>query len=258
VWRWLVILGGCGRIGFDAASRVDSGSASGADSALLTYREAVLADLPMAYWRLDDSDATARDVTGSFPGSYDGTCMQGVTGALTGDPDTATYFNGSCTVTANNVPSFPGVAPFTVELWLSWVASNGFVMQETRVGNVAGGAPVDGYTVFVDTQGAYLERAVAQLGFVTTPVMLPSQGFHHLVGTYDGAQLAFYLDGTQVGTMADSRMANSITVPLDVAGYGSPPVGETTGTYDEIAIYDHALAPARIALHHDLAVNGPH
>jgi hypothetical protein len=259
VWRWLVLLAGCGRIGFEPAG-VRDGAPGDGSSTLLTYLDAVLADQPIAYWRLDDTDATARDVTGNFPATYDGTCMHGATGALTGDPDPATYFNGACTVTASNVPSFTGISAFTIELWLSPGANlgNALVMKETRVGNAVSGAPIDGYTIFVDPLGAYVERVVGQNQYVTTPTMLSSQGFHHLVGTYDGVQLAFYIDGTQVATTPDGRTANATTVPLQIGGWGMPSMGETMGTYDEVAIYDHALAPDRIALHRDLGINGPH
>jgi hypothetical protein len=251
MWRWLVLLAGCGRIDFAPLAVPDSPQ--------LTYRDAVLADHPLAYWRLDDNDATSRDVTGSFPGTYDGTCMHDVPGALTGDPDPATHSDGGCTMSATGVPSFAGVAAFAIEVWYSadTLSRTERVMKETRQGGLITGSPVDGYTVFISGVGAYLERVVATNIIATTPTPVSAQAFHYLVGTYDGVQLAFYIDGTLVATQSDSRSAAATTVPLQVGGYGTPPVGDSIGTYDEIAIYDYALPPDRIALHHDLGVNGP-
>jgi hypothetical protein len=257
VWRWLVLLAGCGRIGFASVADADS-----ADGSLLTYRSAVVADHPVAYWRLDDSGTTAGDVMGSFPGTYSGTCTHGVLGALAGDPDTATHFvGGGCTMAVNTAPSFAGTAPFTIELWYQPDLSppDGYlVMKETRTSN--GANPIDGYALVVNSGygGAYVERVVGQNNNVgTAGVALPSQGFNHLVGTYDGAQLAFYLDGALAAMQPDSSALNATAAALDVGGFTPPPSGVVTGVLDEVAVYDYALAAARIALHYNLAINGP-
>src|SRR3954470_6299940 len=45
----------------------------------VTYREAVIADAPIGYWRLGDTGAIARDEMGHFDGTYTGTgCAFGV------------------------------------------------------------------------------------------------------------------------------------------------------------------------------------
>ena len=77
MWRVLVLLAGCGRIGFAPLS-----AGSAADGAPVTYHDAVLADHPLAYWRLDDIGTTAGDVMGTYPGTYSGACMHGILGAL--------------------------------------------------------------------------------------------------------------------------------------------------------------------------------
>jgi hypothetical protein len=250
VWRWLVLLAGCGRIGFAARP----------DGAPLTYRDAVLADHPVAYWRLDDVDATASDVIGSFPGTYSGTCMHGAQGALADDPDTATHFNGGCNMSANNAPSFAGNAAFSIELWFlsdSALQDTYPVMKETR--NTAMNQPIDGYALVVQnlSGGAFLERVVAGVDGGTSAMPLPPQGFHHLVATYDGAQAAMYVDAALVSMRADNRALAATGGPLQVGGFSPPLLGPTKGTLDEIAIYDYALAATRIAVHHDIGVTGP-
>jgi hypothetical protein len=254
VWRWLVLLAGCGRIGF--ASVTDAGSGLPTDASLQTYRAAVVADHPVAYWRLDDSDTTAGDVMGSFPGAYTGTCTHGVSGALADDPDTATYFNG-CTMSATNAPSFTGSAAFTIEVWFQPdVLAATLVMKETRTTTTD--VPIDGYALVTDaTRGGWVERVVGQSIDAVAATPLPSQAFHYLVGTYDGAVLAFYLDGAVTQMTGDNRALNTTAAPLQVGGWGAPPAGMSQGRLDEVAVYDHALAASRIALHYDLAINGP-
>jgi hypothetical protein len=211
---------GCGRIGFAPLALADST----VDGAPLTYRDAVLADHPVAYWRLDDNGVTASDVMGSYPGAYSGTCMHGVRGALTADPDTATNFEHSCIMSANNAPSFAGIAAFTIELWFQpTVLPQGayLVMKETRTSNAI--APIDGYAIVNGTTGAYFERCVAQTCFQTSPVALPSMAVHHLVATYDGAKLAFYLDGALAATKPDSAALNTTAAAVLVSGFTPPP-----------------------------------
>jgi hypothetical protein len=257
VWRWFILLAGCGRIGF--ASVADAGGATLTDGSLVTYRAAVVADHPLAYWRLDDAGTTASDVMGTYPGTYSGTCMHDVPGAIADDPDTATNFEHSCIMSANSAPSFAGIAAFTIELWFRPdVLPQGsyLVMKETRTANAI--APIDGYAVVNATSGAYIERCIAQTCFQTSPMPLPSQAFHYLVATYDGANLAFYLDGSLSSTSpADSGALNATAAPLLVSGFTPPPGAQAQGSLDEVAVYGSALAANRIALHYDLGTNGP-
>lgn len=57
--------------------------------------------------------------------------------------------------------------------------------------------------------------------------------------------------------MPDVRALGSSTAELDLGGV--PACGFTffVGSTDELAIYDHVLTPARIAVHHDLGLSGP-
>ena len=69
----------------------DASADSPADAPSSVYRAAVLADSPLAYWRLGETSGTvAHDETGN---GHDGTYVGGVTlgqpGALTGDANTA-------------------------------------------------------------------------------------------------------------------------------------------------------------------------
>ena len=252
VWRGLVVLAGCGRIDFDSLPIIAG------DGALLTYRDAVLADHPVAYWRLDDGDTTARDSAGSIPGTYNGTCMRGVAGALVGDPDTATHFDGGCTVSASSAPDFSSRAPFSIEAWYSpdvLPQESYIVIKETRTSD--GTTPIDGYGLIASATGAYVERIVGLGNAGTSPFVLPSLAFHHLVGTYDGSELAFYVDADLVAMEPDANALATNATLLQIGGYVSPPTGLVTGTIDEVAVYDYTLSLDRIALHHDIAVNGP-
>src|SRR5207245_2849368 len=74
------------------------------------YAGTVLNDNPLGYWRLGEPGGTTLvDATSNhLDGSYSGTPTLGVTGALTGDPDTAASFNGTSWGT---VTAAPGLNP---------------------------------------------------------------------------------------------------------------------------------------------------
>ena len=72
------------------------------------YGSAVMQDQPLAYWRLGESSGTlAADFSGNTrDGNYNGGVTLGQPGAVSGDPDTASLFNGSSGyVTASALPA---------------------------------------------------------------------------------------------------------------------------------------------------------
>jgi len=243
----IVVGGGCGRIGFDEQAPV-----------LLTYRDAVLADAPVGYWRLGDpvGQGVARDETGRTDGVFAGACELGAAGALAGDADGAVRFDGAtCRIDLADRFGFPGTTAYTVEAWaaLATIGSyQHFFMNERRNAT----DPIDGYALLESPSGVYFERVNNLANHVAGVFDATAGVFIHVVGVYDGAELALYVDGALVATKADgAAMAQFASAPL--IGASSAGIGFATGVLDEIAIYDHALAPDRIALHHQLGALGP-
>ncbi|HEX7701705.1 MAG TPA: LamG domain-containing protein [Kofleriaceae bacterium] len=258
---WVVaftLVAACGRFGFgeqsdttDAAIDTVTGHA---------YRAAVIADSPLGYWRLADEGSTAHDEIGQFDGTIIGTCLT-TAGALSGDLDRAMVFDGtSCMISLGDHFAFSGDAPFSIEAWYTSVAGgDAFRHIFTREDRNTG--PVDGYALALDDNGStpniFVERVVASAG-ISTMRVVPAAGFSHGVAVYDEDTLALYIDGVEVFTTPDAR---PMTVFAAVAYIGAAPDIPRNnffhGTLDEIAIYDHALSPERIQLHHQLGLSGP-
>jgi hypothetical protein len=73
----------------------------------------------------------------------------------------------------------------------------------------------------------------------------------HLVGTYDGAKWNLFRNGTQVASAAAAVGAlpvNGGGWAIGSAGSGFP--GEFAGGIDEVAIYNTALTPVKVATHY--------
>src|SRR5262245_49942091 len=86
-----------------------------------SYRDEVLADRPVAYWRLGEAQgSTANDETGAaHVGIYTGAVDLAVPGAIAGDPDRAARLGiDGGFVSMGNVFDFAGVVSFTLEAWV--------------------------------------------------------------------------------------------------------------------------------------------
>ena len=259
--RWPLVgllLAGCGRIGFDAGSLGDGqlGDGQSRDTAVTTYRDVVMGDHPVAYYRFADTGTTALDETGQFNGTYMGTCTP-IAGALTADANPALHLDGvSCLIMLGDVLKFPGSAPFSIEAWTR-AASNAttqiIFMNETRIGV----NPMDGYALLFTSSGLYLERIANQAGENTDKVPMPVGRYVHIVVTYDGTQERIFLDGAEAGVPhPESIVLATYSANASIGAFESVS-NVIDGDLDEFAIYGDALPPERIAAHHAVGINGP-
>src|SRR5207248_8254630 len=144
------------------------------------YSTTVLADGPVAYWRLGETAGTAiADSSGNGrTGTASGGVTLGVPGALTGDPNTAVAFDGSTgkvtvpdatalrlngtfpvgffaklTTFANTWPGLMDKGPsYTSNGWLIWYSSDGtvwFKRNGAKWGTGAGAITSSAYRPFV-------------------------------------------------------------------------------------------------------------
>ncbi len=234
------LVAGCGRLGFGEAP----------DGASDSYATVVLADLPLAYWRLDETAGTiAVDATGNgHSGLYSGAVTLGVPGALAGDPSTAVDFDGTNgMITLASGFDFVGTAAFSLEAWVRpAVVDNSWRHVFTSEHRVM---PRQGYALlYHDPEGVKLERTVDDVEMADfVPQPLPG-AFVHLVATYDSAVLRLYVNGLLVTQTQDSRAMPSI---VENALIGSAGVTEASfaGRIDEVAVYGAALSSERIAAH---------
>jgi hypothetical protein len=219
-----------------------------------SYSVTVLADSPLAYWRVDEmSGSTAHDSSGhGNDATYIGSLVYGVAGA-TPDGDTAVTLDGtSGALQAGTVFSFAGQASMSLEVWVMPKAS---MVQYAPVACNMDQSVKAGYLLWVrapstgSTSG--FERWIASSTTgdkVLTSTAISSTAWHHLVATYDGTNERLYLDGVlQAATASSLQLATNGPLYFgrniyDGAFYG--------GGLDEVAVYDHALAGNRVLAHY--------
>ena len=233
----------------------------------MAYADEVLADSPIAYYRLNEtSGTTAADSSGyGRNGTYSSTGVTlGSAGLLTGDSDKAAYFDPATDTSQVN-------CNFNAELY--WGCSLEAIV------NIDATQPDDQATIITKRRyfansntdfpiSLLYEKANGKLylnldpgGNYVTDLQLSapiSTGVpHHVVGVYrpsgvcelwiDGVKVAF---GNFTGTISGSNLNWLIGASHPYAGG----VGQHRfkGVIDEVAIYSHALAAYRIQKHYDV------
>lgn len=205
-----------------------------------------MADGPVSYWRLEDTDNLARnEIAGGPTGTFMGDVDRGVDGAV---PGRAARFDGLTTrLEIGNVYDFGG-DQYSAEAWLISEDNIDTRFLFSRLDD----AETNGWQVYYGVD--YLlhsrnyggvERDYSNSGAT------PPTGWVHVVATFDGTQSHIYVNGEafdsnfNIGTLPAS--SDGILVIGDSA-HGQ--FNKINGVVDEIAIYDRALTPVEVQAHY--------
>lgn len=238
-----------------------------------TYASEVLADAPVAYFRLGDAGAAITDNSGhSHTGTASGAVAFGVPGALAGDTDTAASFGGGAIKTSIIQA---GATAYSMEAWVKTTSTDLLALLTNRRPD---GTPDKGLAMFIGP--AWSGAGPGSVTFAVngdnvligafTAATVNDGAWHHIVGVFNGAglvtpsQFTIYIDGiAQIATTAITYDLGYYTGPASTPLVGDPTgtsIGTLFGHYnfdgsmDEIAIYDHALSAARVAAHYEASV----
>jgi hypothetical protein len=236
----------------------DAGADSGEDAALpppSLYAQVVLADDPVAYWRLDETGGgTARDFSGhGNDATYIGGVHPGTAGAIANDPDTGATFDGaSGYLDAGDNFAFAGSQPFSVEAWVRSVSMQGYGGLFSRE-DTAGGPPSEGYLGFVaPANGVYgFQRLDGNnLTSITSMSVASATRYDHVVATYDGNVMTLYVNGaaesSETASFAIAGATHHFVVGAEVGGAED----FFAGALDEVAVYEHVLTANRVQAHY--------
>lgn len=228
----------------------------------MTYSAEVLADAPVAYWRLGELSGTAAaDSNGSgttYPGTYHGSPTLGQTGIGGAGGDTAVLFGSSAKyVDFGDVLENPNTGSgYTVEAWVRLptgfssgsndpiIAKGNFSWRLTRYFGSSGATAQLNFTQDLGNP------APNSIAFTTANI--DDGNWHHVVVTVSSTRSArAYYDGTLVGGPATIDALSTQTDPLRIANNGSD---FWKGLVDEVAIYRSVLSATRVAAHYSAGV----
>jgi concanavalin A-like lectin/glucanase superfamily protein len=259
-----------------ASSTVGSGSAGGssgvgggdagpdADAGPPTYRDTILADGPLAYWRFGDAQGPViSDEMVQHPGTASSKGLTyGVPGLLAGN--TAMSFDGSSgTVDVAGGWDFLNKSPYSFEVWVKLgKPTNDYPRILSKEENnsprqgyliLAGVAP-DGGSPFFGSERWFNDDNILA-AFYHGPVS--GTDWTHVVARYDGVTGSMFVNGALTDTAGNAAdpgivaVANAFTIGA-TSGHGS----HFSGSLDELAVYGKSLSDAEILAHYNAGLAG--
>jgi len=253
-----------------AAGAVGEAGSSSAGAESVGYREVILADRPLAYWRMGEiEDQSIPDETGGG----NALVLQGgghvphSPGAVLDDPMGALGFDGEKSFAIANEArafDFPDSAPFTLECWAQWVEGGPSYFQYliSNVQGIAGNR--DGYSLYLLPAPALLDNAATAFEYdrpgadVGTRGPIPAVGaWAHYATVFDGKKIALFVDGTLANSANVTGSIGARTSSFAVGRHSDSDGFFFKGAIDEVAVYGRALRVADIARHISVGKYGP-
>lgn len=228
---------------------------AGTDLAPSAYAQEVLADGPVAWWRFDEEGGSvAHDAIGDLDLTATVPPELGTDTLISRDPGASMTIDGP-TEGVYRTGAYPVTGgPLTIEAVVKLTTETSVV-----IAGAASQALGSGFDLIGDeTFGFEVARSPGVATSAPSTVDYTDGATHHVVGVWNADNsLKIYVDGAD-RTSGSPSLAIGAFAPA--AGFtfvgGFPLVGGALGVYDEVAIYDYALSPARIAAHAD-AVSTP-
>jgi Concanavalin A-like lectin/glucanases superfamily len=212
---------------------------------VVTYRDEVIADVPGGYWRLGEtSGRAAADETSTAIGTYRGGVALGAPGAVSGGSETSASFDGvNDTVRVSDEAVLDSRRALTVE---AWVRPSRLPRSTSTI--VGKGSQ---YRLLLSSAGAiwfWVWRARVLTELATEPGAVSAGRWAHVAASWDGSEIALYVNGVLRGTAPFTGPVNASSADLYI--------GSNFGTYDwfagrveDVAVYDSALSAPRIFAH---------
>jgi hypothetical protein len=236
-------------------ARAAVASAEGADN---LYKESVLADSPIAYWRLDEApntmtmaDSSGNGRNGTYPSSALNHPTAGRPSAVKDSDDRAVKWENGFQQ-GNQAPhtsAFQLNGSFSIELWIR--VENQITPDTPKFIIDKDFAPdANGWRFQYDLAGvpSFVRNNTTFSAGSTGQVR--GTAFRHLVVSYDGAAVRWYVDGSPTTTTATTFPTSTGIDRLSII-YARPQLEIIT--LDEIALYNAALAPTRVSAHYAAA-----
>lgn len=224
-----------------------------------SYSATVLADAPVAYWRMAEmTGTTMADATNNANnGRYDGIVMLAQPGPLAGDGSTAVALDGATGTARVPSSSTLQVNWVTIELWINKRADSDYGVYVAK--NVAGGGGVgSGWFQLLndDHNGALQFRITGDVDpILVSKATLALNTWYYVVATYDGVAAKLYingkLDSTLAAVVSPAQNADPLYIGRRADGFF------TNALIAEVAIYPKALSADQIAAHWRAASSKP-
>jgi len=224
------------------------------------YSNEILAANPSHYWRLGEtSGTTALDYASGNDLKLGTSVSRNQAGAISGDSDRATRFNGGSSGTASTKDKVPTPGNFSIEAW--------FRTNSTQGGKIIGyGNASSGTSSSYDRHLYLTNNGRVVFGVYPNAVRtiqnntaLNNNQWHHVVGTLSSTEgMKLYVDGQLVASDPNTKSAQNYTGYWRVGGDNlsnwpsRPNSNNLVGVIDEVAVYPTALTAQQVARHYGI------
>lgn len=233
----------------------------------LKYANEVLADTPLHYWRLGDSDPGAlpqpvTDQTGNFSGNYIGTLTFGRPGILANGAGISTLhtnsFPGGIDITDSGALTPNG--SFAIEGWIK-LYSTPTIRQDIMTKETVGTIWPEYTFLITDARqplfALYSQNSPTNSITITSSTVLSLNTSYHLVFVFRTTD--------NIGRMFINGVQDTVGTPWPFLPWDSTSnvavgFGDSNSSWgadadmQEFAYYDHDLSDARILAHYNAAV----
>jgi hypothetical protein len=215
------------------------------------YLQAVIADSPVAFWRLEELAGFPADGIGTNPVTVTtGTPTRGVPGPLlSGDPSYATTFPAGTNFTVPDAPAIDVGDVFSIEFWLkrsAGVPGSGNLCGVINKGATGGNA----YEVFIGGSDflTLFNAGVGNVAFCDTQIL--NTDWHYAAVEKEAATIHWYLDGVQIADDIVTTPTYGNSTDVLVIGGETTSTNSFLGSLKDVALYNYRLGPTRVATHY--------
>lgn len=224
-----------------------------------SYRSVVIADSPLAYYRLGEMQpaVTAGDESTGFFGTYVGTPLTGATGPGNSEHDWATRFQsavGADYVTIAHSSILNSTAAITVECWANPDLLNAPAAGNSLFGKWAASSSGRNWLLWFNSTTGQPSWFISS-GQINSPTSATTGAWYHLVGVSDGTTMRLYVNGATAVTATAPNLNGASTYTVNIgklrADDGAFPA---RSAIDECAIYATALSSSRVLAHYNAMI----
>ncbi len=214
-----------------------------------SYPAAIFADLPIAYWRLDEqSGSVAADSAGANPGGRFGSLAHTQPGAF-GNDTSATQFDGATSyVQVPNSATLALAGDLTLEMWVNLsLATRQTLLSKDYLRELELTLETNGQLNLYQGNGVTYGNMLSVTGAVN-----PNE-WQHVVVTRSTATktIRFYVNGHPKGSASYSVDPVGGAKAL-LIGRSEANTRYVNGRLDEVALYPSALSAMQIARHYTM------
>ncbi|PCC34446.1 PKD domain-containing protein [Glutamicibacter sp. BW77] len=224
------------------------------------YALGVWGDGASNYWRMGQtSGRTVPNWAGADDLQLATGTSNGIAGAITGDVDTATGFNGGTSGYGSSTTAIPAPNTFTAEVWIKTGTNRGGKIVGFGRSNTGNSSSYDRHIYMANNGQIYFGAYPGEARTVNTTGSYNDDQWHHVVASMGTDGMKLYVDGQLQAERTDTTTGESFTGYWRVGGDNtsgwpaSPSSSYLSGSIDEVAIYENVLSAQQVQAHYRIA-----